>query len=898
VRRRAWSSDATAVAVLVGIPLVVFVIPALAGHPAIAGDNVIQNFPLRVLSGDLLRHGHLPLWNPYIWSGSPLLGGLNAGSFYPGTLLFVALPGVAAWVVNLLAAYWAGGLGMYALTRQLGVRPLAALLAAVTFAFGGAMSAQMVHLSIVQGWSWAPLMVLALLRLSWAVLGVGPIDLPARPSSPWPWVTLLAATIGLVLLTGEPRGMAEAEVVGVVVALWLALRRYPGQVVELRRRVMVLGYAAAAGVWGAALGAAQFLPGWMFISASQRDTSNFGYFASGSLHPQWSVLLLVPDLFGGDGILHQPSFFTGYNLTEVTGYVGLVPLVALCGLLTRSFGRRRDPKAADWWMWLALTVLGVLMTFGGYTPVGGLFGHIPFFDRLRLQSRNLGIVDLALAVILAYWLDRVLGYWTARRRIEWRRWVTALPALAALGLCLAFFVIPQRLESALGAPAGTTTLDDLRPWIGAQLVVALGVAALLLGWGRLGASARRRALSAIVVVDLLFFSVSTSTGFVPGNFTVHPSSARAASVLGTQGRFAIYNTSTSELGILTTIGQTDLNAFTQLPSVQGYGSLTYAAYQDPTGTRTLDSLDPCALAKGVFDQLRLATLLTLPQFLSPQLPDGAAPPASGQVCAGVPAPGGNAARSFFFGQLIDVSAVTVVVRSTGDDRAPGPPRVGIIGATGATMWPSETETSDGAGRWSVHFGTGHRAAGLEVLGSPHAVTGATEVTSAAGARYALGGQLQVALSSGWRFSGFWEGYARFARTSLRPPVWLAAAVPGAGVHQVAADQDGTAVIRAHLPRAALVVRSETYQPGWTATAVPAHGGPAKELPVVAHGLIQAVRVPAGTWTLTFSYWAPGLSPGLAASGAGFAVLVAYGVANGVRRRRRPRNPREAAALTD
>ena len=62
------------------------------------GQPAIQNFPLRVLSGELLRQGHLPLWNPYIWSGSPLLGGLNAGSLYPVTLVFALLPPVAAWV--------------------------------------------------------------------------------------------------------------------------------------------------------------------------------------------------------------------------------------------------------------------------------------------------------------------------------------------------------------------------------------------------------------------------------------------------------------------------------------------------------------------------------------------------------------------------------------------------------------------------------------------------------------------------------------------------------------------------------------------------------------------------------------------------------------------------------
>jgi len=35
------TSDRAAVALLVGIPLVVFVVPALLGYPAITGDNLI-----------------------------------------------------------------------------------------------------------------------------------------------------------------------------------------------------------------------------------------------------------------------------------------------------------------------------------------------------------------------------------------------------------------------------------------------------------------------------------------------------------------------------------------------------------------------------------------------------------------------------------------------------------------------------------------------------------------------------------------------------------------------------------------------------------------------------------------------------------------------------------------
>src|SRR5579863_3703703 len=88
-RRR---GDVVAVALLVALPAVIFGVPALLGHPVLLGDDLTQNFPLRVLTGDQIRSGHLPLFDPYIWSGAPLLADWNAGAAYPLTWLFAILP--------------------------------------------------------------------------------------------------------------------------------------------------------------------------------------------------------------------------------------------------------------------------------------------------------------------------------------------------------------------------------------------------------------------------------------------------------------------------------------------------------------------------------------------------------------------------------------------------------------------------------------------------------------------------------------------------------------------------------------------------------------------------------------------------------------------------------------
>ena len=72
--------------VLIAIPTAAFVLPDLiGGHLLITGDNLQQNYPLHVLVGSMLRHGQLPFWNQYIFSGTPLMADFNAGAFYPLT---------------------------------------------------------------------------------------------------------------------------------------------------------------------------------------------------------------------------------------------------------------------------------------------------------------------------------------------------------------------------------------------------------------------------------------------------------------------------------------------------------------------------------------------------------------------------------------------------------------------------------------------------------------------------------------------------------------------------------------------------------------------------------------------------------------------------------------------
>ena len=885
-------ADRRTLGLLCLIPLVIFVVPALFGHALVTGDNQIQNLPLRALAGEDLRHGHLPLWNPYIWSGSPLLGGLNAGALYPFTWLFAVLPVVAAWTANLVVVYITTAVGMYALLRQQELRPFACGFGAASFAFAGSMSAQLVHLGIVQGVSWIPWMLLVEQRLARQVLGPPPDPDADRPSL-LRRVAVLGALGGLVLLTGEPRGMADAAVVAGLAALWHLLT---GRA-RWRARLAFLGAIVLAGVLAAGLGAVQLVPGWSFISHSQRAQSTVTFFGSGSLPVRWSLLLLVPDLMGGSGAFNQPSFFSHYNLPEITGYVGLVPLMAVAGLLARSFGSRRHRRARRWVPWFGLVVVGLVLAYGTYTPLGPFLAHLPFYGDLRLQSRNIVIADLGLCVLLAHWLDIALET-PATTGARGARVLTIAPAVAVAAACVAALVAAVPFEKWMGVPPNAAHLGHaMAPWFVASLVVAAGAALVGVGYSRLAPRPRAAALAAVLAADLLLFTVSSVGSWNQSAATGGlPTTASAVTVpAGT--RFAAFDPSNEYLPQFSLLGQNDLNTLVQLPSVEGYGSLTDDTYQNATGTRTHNTVSPCALAQGEFVPLGLSTLLTvgadLMQKVGVVLPPSQVPDTS---CAPVAAPV-SATRLWWFGQELPVGNASV---SFSPAAAPERLRVGLLSPSGSTTWTPATETRVGDDL-QIALATPVVGSGLVLAGAgADRATDATSVTTAAGVRYVLDGLLQAPLrDASFRFTGYRDGIAEF-RTAVRdgPVTVVADAGPGS-VRRPPAAALGTARRVSLTPwgqetdvvtvrRPATLVRSETFDAGWQATARSALTGQARSLPVVRVGLVQGIHLSPGTYTVTWTYQPGSVKAGLVASAVGAVAVAGAGLSwlRSARRRRR------------
>ena len=84
-----------------------------------------------------IRQGRLPLWDPHAWAGAPLLGNPQSALLFPLTALTYILPLPLALTLISILKVPAAGLAMYGLLRLIALRPLAALVGALSFMLSG-----------------------------------------------------------------------------------------------------------------------------------------------------------------------------------------------------------------------------------------------------------------------------------------------------------------------------------------------------------------------------------------------------------------------------------------------------------------------------------------------------------------------------------------------------------------------------------------------------------------------------------------------------------------------------------------------------------------------------------------------------------------------------------------
>jgi hypothetical protein len=408
-----WTTGrALSAAVLCLLPLVYFAEAVLGRVALVQGDGWTANLGLRILTGQLLAQGTLPLWNPYLFGGMPLLASVYPGVLYPPNWLFALLPPGIAMNLVVISTFHLALFGAYRYARCLGCARAAALVTSLSFGFGGYMVMSLGQTSNIAAAAWLPWMLLALEKLY------------QQPS--WRWVALGAGFITLQFFAGVPQMTWHTTLTGGAYFLFSLLVRE--RLVPRRRFAVSVGLMALSGLL---LSAVQFLPVRELQQLSGRVALTYEQFAEFSFPARQAGALLLPFIFGGATMPPYRLPYWGETGIYVTcGYVGL--LTVLLAAVAVLAGRREKLV----WFWAGWAGLALLLAFGSQLPfeLNRLLYHVPVNNLFRASFRHMHEFTLALAVLAGLGLQ-ALGQRPAAARLgAWCKCWALLGGLFALAV--------------------------------------------------------------------------------------------------------------------------------------------------------------------------------------------------------------------------------------------------------------------------------------------------------------------------------------------------------------------------------------------------------------------------------------------------------------------------------
>jgi len=371
--------------------------PWLSGHYTIPWDAKAHFLPQAQFLAAGFAQGESPFWTPFVFSGHPQIADPQSLIFSPPYLLLALLDAKpTAWAADttLLMMILSAAAAMMLWFADKGWHPAAALVAALSFAFGAAMAWRIQHVGQVLSLCYLPIVLLlldrALDRRS-ILYGVG---------------TGLAAA-ALVLGRDQVALLAIYFLIGhIAVRLLSAADR----VAAIKSALLPL---AGAAVTGAIVIAIPIVLTALLAQSSNRSSIDLEGAGRGSLHPALFLTAFASDVFGASGSAGDywgpPSAIwsgTGLYIAQNMGqlYIGALPLAALILASVMGIIARRDIRYV-----LIALVVAIVYALGWYTPVFAVMhAYLPGVDLYRRPADAVFLIGFLASVLSGYALHRLL----------------------------------------------------------------------------------------------------------------------------------------------------------------------------------------------------------------------------------------------------------------------------------------------------------------------------------------------------------------------------------------------------------------------------------------------------------------------------------------------------------
>lgn len=371
-------------------------------------DVFSQFFLWKHLAIDAFKNLEWPLWNPYSFTGNPLLATYHSAVLYPLNILLF-LPKNYGWGFYIYSQTIIASITFYLFISQIVKSKIAGLSGAVIFSLGGLMTTWLELGTAGHAIAWLPLVLYSIRKFILV--------------SQFKFIPLLIASLSLVILAGNAQITTYTFFIAFLYILFIFLKNKVS-----RGQIFILFFSLIASIGITAL---QVLPSYDLLQKSIRQTESYTAESNfGLLNTKDSLKFFIPDYFGN---AVTRNYWGTLNYSETSGFLGIVTLPLLLYLLFRV----RSKEALFFSILFLFTLL-----FSFNNPISNSFYNlrIPLLTS-SYGSRMLFITLLSTAILASLVMDHIKenkSLFFIQKAILWS-WAAILGVI--IGTLLTFYSI-------------------------------------------------------------------------------------------------------------------------------------------------------------------------------------------------------------------------------------------------------------------------------------------------------------------------------------------------------------------------------------------------------------------------------------------------------------------------
>jgi hypothetical protein len=326
-------------------------------------DLAAYFYPIKFSVAESFKAGHLPLWEPHMATGFPILAEFQSAVFYPPSVIFYLMPFFAAIQFSYVFHYAVAASGSYVLLRSWKQPISVSIIGSILFSFGGTMVSLTNLLNHFQSAVWLPWLVYCWER--------------AAETRRWSALVVFSVVAVCQLLAGSPEVFAFSATLLIADIVRMYCKGQSGVVSCYMARL------SAAGLMITGIAMVQLLPTAELILQSRRDHAIPAAEAfAWSLRPSALIGLLLPMLEPDTSL----SVGVRLLLTDrlpllLSNYIGNIAVFGFCSWLFIAQMKERL-------LLIGLIAVSLLCAFGSYTPVYlELYKWLPGFHSIRFPEK-------------------------------------------------------------------------------------------------------------------------------------------------------------------------------------------------------------------------------------------------------------------------------------------------------------------------------------------------------------------------------------------------------------------------------------------------------------------------------------------------------------------------------